>query len=367
MVDSKVVLSTLRREERLEEEKAFSKNANSLISLEQKLKITDFRAQYEFLSNNFISPVFYEGILYPSVTHAFHAARSNDITTRKAIVNAENFESVLRIATRIEDHESWPNVKLQIMEKLIRDKFRRSSELLKKLQATGNREIVNTYYEETKSNLFWGSVDSKGQNHIGRILMTIRKDIEENMELFQWLVNSFDLVKETKFLPDITFEIFKNGIQIDKIHLCGKSFYFIGSLITSDLKIDHPSASRFHAAIVIDKNMGVVLIDLRSKAGTKVAGEVIADHIPKNLNSSKIKINFAQSTRDYVFNVDFAKVYNAYKLEKKEISKEKVTLQKLEKLNSSLVNMVAVNNSNKIPDGRLKEKKSLLLTLLTLK
>ena len=44
------------------------------------------------------------------------------------------------------------------MEKILRDKFRRSRDLRERLASTQNREIVNVVNEKTEENLFWGIV-----------------------------------------------------------------------------------------------------------------------------------------------------------------------------------------------------------------
>ena len=69
------------------------------------------------------------------------------------------------------------NVKLPIMEEIIRAKFTQNQDLKELLLATG--ELV---LEEgnTWGDLFWG-VDAKtreGRNHLGRILMRIRKELQ---------------------------------------------------------------------------------------------------------------------------------------------------------------------------------------------
>jgi predicted NAD-dependent protein-ADP-ribosyltransferase YbiA (DUF1768 family) len=56
------------------------------------------------------------------------------------------------------------------MEQILRDKFRRYRDFRERLTATGTRELMNSYDDETPSNLFWGVVKGKGQNRIGRIL-----------------------------------------------------------------------------------------------------------------------------------------------------------------------------------------------------
>ena len=57
------------------------------------------------------------------------------------------------------------------------------------------------------------------------------------------------------------------------------------------MKLEHPSISRIHAAIICDRNNGVILLDLRSKSGTKLDGDLLQDHIPYKLKNGK-KINF---------------------------------------------------------------------------
>jgi predicted NAD-dependent protein-ADP-ribosyltransferase YbiA (DUF1768 family) len=126
--------------ERQRLEEIFEKDASKLIQQQKILKIENFTGYFEFLHNNFLTPVYYEGILYPSVTHSFHAARSNDDNTRKAILHAENLAAVAKIAKRINDPDNWSSRRQKIMEQLLRDKFRRSRELQEKLKATKARQ-----------------------------------------------------------------------------------------------------------------------------------------------------------------------------------------------------------------------------------
>jgi 4-hydroxyphenylpyruvate dioxygenase-like putative hemolysin len=48
------------------------------------------------------------------------------------------------------------------MESCLRDKFRRNKLLTDKLKQTGNRELINSYADNSVSNLFWGVVNNKG-------------------------------------------------------------------------------------------------------------------------------------------------------------------------------------------------------------
>lgn len=313
--------------QRLEEE--FERNAILLLNQQKQSKIDSFKGYFEFLSNNFLTPVYYEGILFPSISHAFQACRTTDETTKRAILNAETLFIVGKIARRIEDPEDWNLKRLKIMEKLVRDKFRRSKELLEKLKATYPRELIMTYEEESSVNLFWGCVKGKGQNQLGRILNKVRYDIIENNELLNWITNCFDLITETNYLPEINLTIKKNGATIDHIILKNRPFYLFGNLPSNDLKLDHPSISRIHAAIVCDRNNGVILLDLRSKSGTKLDGDLLQDHIPYKLKNGK-KINFAMSTRDYYLEIDMLKIQRLYNKEKNKLEDDYEMISKFQ-------------------------------------
>ena len=72
----------------------------------------------------------------------------------------------------------WEDVKLSIMEDIVRAKFTQNEDLKQLLLATGDLvlEEGNTWHDT-----FWG-VDVKtqeGENHLGRILMRVRQELRE--------------------------------------------------------------------------------------------------------------------------------------------------------------------------------------------
>jgi len=298
--------------ERQKMEAEIENDAKILFQHQKHSKIDNFSGYFEFLHNNYLTPVLYDGMLFPSATHAFQASRSSDERTRKAILNAESLLVVLKIAKRIEEPDNWKLRRLKVMEHIVRDKFRRSRELQEKLKATGNRDIVMTYDDENESNQYWGVVNNKGQNQLGRIIMRIRSDLRENQELLNWISFSFEFISDQDLLPEIKLDVFKEG-----------------NLPSSDLILEHPSISRIHAAIVCDKKLGAVLVDLRSKAGTKLDGDMISDNIPYRLKNGK-KIKFGLSTRDYTVNIDVGKIKKLYEKEKKQLLTDLELINKLE-------------------------------------
>lgn len=323
-------------------EKEFKKDANLLIAQQKLSKIDSFTGYFEFMHNNFQTPVYFEGILYPSVTHAYHAARSLDDKTRRAILHAETFQVLGNIAIRIEDPKDWQTRKIKVMEQLLRDKFRRSEELQEKLRLTEGRALIMTYEEEKKNNLYWGIVKGKGQNQLGRILMKIRGDLIQDklsstnpVEIFNWINTSFKLVDEIQFVPEIKLTLVQGSKAKDHIILKGKSLYKIGQNSICDIILNHPSISKLHAVILVDQSLGVILIDLRSKNGTKLDGEFLKDNIPYRIKNGK-KINFGSSLGEYIVDLDFSRVRIAYEKEQQKINNSLNLVSKLE------------NNSNEV-------------------
>ena len=88
--------------ERQKMEAEIENDAKILFQHQKHSKIESFTGYFEFLHNNYLSPVLYDGMLFPSATHAFQSARSSDERTRKAILNAESLLVVLKIAKRID-------------------------------------------------------------------------------------------------------------------------------------------------------------------------------------------------------------------------------------------------------------------------
>ena len=80
---------------------------------------------------------------------------------------------------------------------------------MEKLKSTGNRDLINTYADNTISNMFWGMVDNKGQNQLGRLLMQIRFDIFSSTDLEKWLYLSYELQEEKLLIPEINLEVRK--------------------------------------------------------------------------------------------------------------------------------------------------------------
>lgn len=82
-----------------------------------------------------------------------------------------------RIIAHMYEHmkiSHWHEVKLNIMEEIVRAKLEQHPYIHRKLLETGNREIV----EDSPTDSFWGrGPDGRGDNHLGKIWMKLRQEL----------------------------------------------------------------------------------------------------------------------------------------------------------------------------------------------
>lgn len=135
-------------------------------------RIERFQGKYWFLSNFWPVTILFQGILYPSVEHAYQAAKTDILEERLTIAKAPSASVAKRLGRRVTMRHDWESIKLDVMLDLLRRKFARP-ELKRMLQATAPDELVEgNRWRDT----FWG-VDLDlgwGENHLGKLLMKVR-------------------------------------------------------------------------------------------------------------------------------------------------------------------------------------------------
>lgn len=151
--------------------------------------IKSFDGNFAFLSNFMPAEVVFEGHHYPTVEHAFQAAKSLNPIVRLGIRNAPTPGKAKQLGRQCKLRADWDQVKYNIMKDLVRQKFGFSS-YKKLLLATGN-----AYIEEgnTWGDTIWGRVDGKGLNWLGIILMEIREELRAESD--DWMFVVVDISK----------------------------------------------------------------------------------------------------------------------------------------------------------------------------
>jgi ribA/ribD-fused uncharacterized protein len=132
--------------------------------------IKEFQGEYRFLSNFYGSN--------PTVEHHYQAAKTLNDIEKEYILSAPTPTIAKKRGRRIQLRSDWINIRLNVMESLVKEKFTRDTELGAKLVATGDEELVEgNYWGDT----FWGVCRGVGQNHLGKILMKVREELRSNV------------------------------------------------------------------------------------------------------------------------------------------------------------------------------------------
>jgi hypothetical protein len=136
--------------------------------------IDKFYGDYGFLSNFWLTPVVFDGEVYPSSEHAFQAAKSLDKSERKKIRECETPGKAKRMGARVALRSDWETIKDGVMLDLIREKFK-DKDLRDRLIATGTNELIEG---NNWNDTYWGVCNSIGKNMLGKLLMQVRNEIK---------------------------------------------------------------------------------------------------------------------------------------------------------------------------------------------
>ncbi len=140
--------------------------------------ILAFEGFYRWLSNFAPSPLTYEGLRYPTVEHAYQAAKTLDPEERHRVAALSTPGLAKRAGRSIQLRDDWEEVKVSVMKELLALKFAQPG-LRAKLLATGDRLLVEG---NTWNDRFWGQCPvGNGQNMLGRLLMEQRQSLQQQL------------------------------------------------------------------------------------------------------------------------------------------------------------------------------------------
>lgn len=138
------------------------------------MSILEFQGDYRFLSNFYPSKT-----LPPTVEHHYQAAKCAVDKERQMVMACQTPGDAKRAGRRVVIRKDWDELKDEIMLQLVREKFN-EPELAARLLKTGRCLIMEGNHWGDR---YWGAVrDSRGQwrgqNRLGEILMTVRRELE---------------------------------------------------------------------------------------------------------------------------------------------------------------------------------------------
>jgi len=132
-----------------------------------------FIGPYRWLSNFWPVQVEYRGYIFPTVEHAYQAAKTEDGDDKAffMIQRASTPGAAKRLGRNVKVRDDWEGIKVGVMHSLLLQKFAPGTDLANKLVAT-----YPSYIEEGNpwGDTFWGKCKGKGMNMLGLQLMGIR-------------------------------------------------------------------------------------------------------------------------------------------------------------------------------------------------
>lgn len=142
-------------------------------------EIKGFQGSYRFLSNFYPFQVTFEGLTYQSSEAAFQAQKTLDEESRARFtrLNAREARTLGRDKQKTKIRADWDDIKLNVMYKILREKFSHQS-CKSMLLETGDVHLEETnYWHDT----FWGVYNGVGWNHLGKLLMIVRDELKEGI------------------------------------------------------------------------------------------------------------------------------------------------------------------------------------------
>ena len=139
-----------------------------------------FKNDHACLSNFWPVTVTVNGILFPSVEHAFQACKTFDLEWKEKIRTASTPGKAKRLGRAALLRIDWDDIKIDVMEGLVRQKLTALPDIQELLLETGSEVIAEL---NDWGDTFWGmTVDDDwvltGRNELGKIWMKLRGELQ---------------------------------------------------------------------------------------------------------------------------------------------------------------------------------------------
>lgn len=136
--------------------------------------IDSFRGEYEFLSNFYRHPVFWQGLVWATSEHAYQAAKcSEDEDFYLFQDNKMTPGQAKRLGQTVLTWYNWDSKRFDVMLDIVKAKFD-DPDLAAMLMATGDAILIEG---NTWGDRYWGQCDGVGENNLGKILMYVRDNL----------------------------------------------------------------------------------------------------------------------------------------------------------------------------------------------
>lgn len=147
------------------------------ISQSKTETITEFKGEYQFLSNFHPAPFVYQDIVWPHSEAAYQAMKTTNRFMWPVFAAMTNPVDAKRAGKNVDMRLDWGSVRVGVMREIVREKFIQNPHLRAKLISTGTAVLEEgNNWKDT----FWGVCppgSANGRNELGKILMDLRRDL----------------------------------------------------------------------------------------------------------------------------------------------------------------------------------------------
>ena len=138
--------------------------------------ILEFRGPTRWLSNFHVEEFEWQGKVYKTSEHAYQAAKASNVADHEYVRSASTSSGAKNRGNRIKLRSSWNDTRLDAMYSVLKAKFAQEKLIALRLVETGDCHLEEG---NAHGDVFWGTVDGKGENHLGKILMQIRQELKD--------------------------------------------------------------------------------------------------------------------------------------------------------------------------------------------
>jgi len=152
--------------------------------LETSGKVVGFYEREFYVFSNFSSfQVEWKGRLWQTSEHAYQASHFFDTAPElvEEIFRTKSAHEAFKIAKANANKapKNWEEIKVSIMEDIVRNKLQQNPYVMHKLMQTGDKLIV----EDSPKDDCWGwGLNKDGRNELGKIWMKLREEIIKNQK-----------------------------------------------------------------------------------------------------------------------------------------------------------------------------------------
>lgn len=136
--------------------------------------ITKFKGEFHFLSNFHVELFRWRGDLARSSEHHYQAAKALNENDAFLIRTASTPGRSKEWGGKVERRPDFDDIKIELMEDIVLTKFTELPHLGQRLLETDDAELIEG---NTHGDIFWGKVNGKGRNELGKILMRTREKL----------------------------------------------------------------------------------------------------------------------------------------------------------------------------------------------